>query len=146
MFGRDYGLVEEFMMDDADIALVTVGATTGTAREAVKRMRSEGKNVGLIKIRCLRPFPIDYFQSLAGRVKRLAVLDRSMPTGQIGQIATDIMAALHGVDGSPEVYSFIAGIGGREITMDAIEHAADRTLRGEKPKYAEWLSLKKELV
>ena len=45
------------MMDDAEVALVVIGSSAGTGKEAVDRLRAEGKKVGLIKLRVFRPFP-----------------------------------------------------------------------------------------
>ena len=55
--GRKYKFFEEYMMDDADVALVVMGSSAGTGKEAVDRLRAEGKKVGLIKLRVFRPFP-----------------------------------------------------------------------------------------
>ena len=49
--GRKYGFFEEYMMDDAEVALVVIGSSAGTGKEAVDRLRAEGKKVGLIKLR-----------------------------------------------------------------------------------------------
>ncbi|HHV08565.1 MAG TPA: phenylglyoxylate dehydrogenase, partial [Firmicutes bacterium] len=59
MFGRSYGgVIEEYKMKGADSALITIGSATGAGKEAVDYWRSQGKNVGLIKVRVLRPFPV----------------------------------------------------------------------------------------
>ena len=55
--GRKYRFFEEYMMDDADVALVVMGSSAGTGKEAVDRLRAEGRKVGLIKLRVFRPFP-----------------------------------------------------------------------------------------
>ena len=57
MTGRSYDLIEKFMMDDAEEAIIIIGSSAGTAKEAVLKLRAEGKKVGLIKIRSFRPFP-----------------------------------------------------------------------------------------
>jgi len=58
IFGRGYGgLIDTYSMDDAEVALVTMGSVVGTAKEAVDELRSEGVKVGLVKIRSYRPFP-----------------------------------------------------------------------------------------
>lgn len=56
--GRKYGLIEEYKMEDAEYAMVLIGSTAGTAKEAVDQMREKGLKVGLIKIRVFRPFPL----------------------------------------------------------------------------------------
>ena len=37
MTGRTYGLIEEFMMEDAETALVIIGSSAGTAKETVRQ-------------------------------------------------------------------------------------------------------------
>ena len=59
MTGRTYGLIEKFMMDDAEEAIVIIGSSAGTAKEAIRELRAQGKKVGLIKIRSFRPFPAE---------------------------------------------------------------------------------------
>ena len=59
MTGRSYGLIEKFMMDDAEEAIVIIGSSAGTAKEAIRELRAQGKKVGLIKIRSFRPFPAE---------------------------------------------------------------------------------------
>ncbi len=57
MFGRYYhGMTEKYLCDDAEVALITLGSVTGTARQVVDELRSEGHKVGLFKIRYMRPF------------------------------------------------------------------------------------------
>ena len=56
MTGRPYELIEKYMMDDAEEALIIIGSSAGTAKQAINELRAEGKKVGLIKIRSFRPF------------------------------------------------------------------------------------------
>ena len=52
-------LVDTYRMDDADIALITMGTVTSTSREVVDELREKGEKVGIIKLRFFRPFPSD---------------------------------------------------------------------------------------
>ena len=74
--GRKYGFFEEYMMEDAEEAIVVIGSTAGTAKEAVRIMREEGKKVGLIKIRVLRPFPMKELAAALSHVKS-KVMDKA---------------------------------------------------------------------
>lgn len=59
-FGRSYGgAVEEYRCDDADYVIVTMGSMTGVAKDRVDKARADGKKVGLLKMRMVRPFPCD---------------------------------------------------------------------------------------
>ena len=75
--GRKYGFFEEYMIDDADVALVVIGSSAGTGKEAVDRLRAEGKRVGLIKLRVFRPFPRQQLAEAMLKVKAVAIMDKA---------------------------------------------------------------------
>ena len=77
MTGRKYGFFEEYMMDDAEVALVVIGSSAGTGKEAVDRLRAEGKKVGLIKLRVFRPFPRIPLAEAMCKVKAVAIMDKA---------------------------------------------------------------------
>ncbi len=125
-FGRSYGgLLDEYMCDDAEVALVAAGSVAGTARTVVDRLRAKGMRVGLARIRAFRPFPFEEFRSLAGRVEGMAVLDRSYTHGAAGAFFTEILGALYDVPKRPAMKNYIAGLGGRDITPNVIETIFD---------------------
>lgn len=122
MFGRSYGgLLDEYRCEDAEIVLVAAGSAAGTAREAVDKLRAEGRKVGLARLRTLRPFPHAEFRDLAKRVEGLAVLDRSYTFGAAGAFATEVAGSLYSSPRRPVVKNYIAGLGGRDITLGVIE-------------------------
>ena len=41
--GRKYGLFEEYRLDDAEVAIVVINSTAGTAKAAIEELRKEGK-------------------------------------------------------------------------------------------------------
>ena len=55
--GREYGLLEPYRLDDAEVAIVALGSTCGTAKVAADRAREEGIRAGVLKLRSFRPFP-----------------------------------------------------------------------------------------
>lgn len=67
--------IEEYMMDDAEIALVSFGISARSSRAAVKMARRKGCKVGLIKLRTIWPFPDEYFEKLADLIKRFIVVE-----------------------------------------------------------------------
>ena len=116
-FGRAYGgLYEEFLCEDADYVIVALGSVAGTVRSVVKKLRAEGEKVGLIKLRSFRPFPKEFFVSIAGRFKALGVIDKSVSFGYEGTVYSEVKAALYGGDAhSTKTADFICGLGGRDI-------------------------------
>lgn len=116
--GRNYGLFEEYMMSDAETALVLIGSSTGTAKAAVDQLRSEGKKVGLIKIRVFRPFPMEELAISLSRVKAVAVMDKAESFSACGgPLFAEIRSALYDVDKRPRMVNYVYGLGGRDITV-----------------------------
>jgi pyruvate ferredoxin oxidoreductase alpha subunit len=145
--GRSYGLLEEYRLEDAEYAVVALGSTCGTAKEAVDRLRDRGKKVGLLKIRCFRPFPKDeVIRALAPR-KGVAVLDRSVVFGGFGgPVFTEIRSALYDLPSRPLVIDFYYGLGGRDVYVEDIEKAFARieevVRAGRVEKHIDYLGLR----
>jgi pyruvate ferredoxin oxidoreductase alpha subunit len=124
--GREYGLIEEYRMDDAERAIILMGSSAGTAKDTVDDLRAEGEKVGLIKIRVYRPFPYDAMRKALKKVKAVAVLDRAVSFGTFGgPVYTDIRATLYGNGVSLPVMNYIYGLGGRDIDKAQIKSAFD---------------------
>jgi pyruvate/2-oxoacid:ferredoxin oxidoreductase alpha subunit len=78
-FGRSYGgQIEEYRTEDADVVIVTMGCSTGTAKVVVDRKREEGVNVGLVKVRMFRPSPRERLLKVLNGKKAVGVIDRSV--------------------------------------------------------------------
>jgi pyruvate/2-oxoacid:ferredoxin oxidoreductase alpha subunit len=142
-FGRDYGgAVEEYRMDDAEAALITLGTVSSTARDVVDEYREKGKSVGLVKMRWFRPYPTEIIRDIASRVKALGVYDRAMSFGQGGPNYLDTKSALYGHSTIP-VLGFLAGLGGRDVLVKDIRLMFDRTLeaakKGKVDKEVAWI-------
>lgn len=122
-FGREYHTVEEFMLEDADYAIVMTNSFTTMAKAAIKELRKNGKKVGLLRIRLVRPFPRqDVAAKLAGR-KGIAVLDQNISIGSGGILCPEIQSALyHRNDRPKQIVSFIGGLGGKRISLDEFKH------------------------
>jgi pyruvate ferredoxin oxidoreductase alpha subunit len=128
-FGRQYnGLVEEYRCDDAEVLLITLGSVTGTARVVVDRMREQGKPVGLLKIRYMRPFPTEEVVAACAPVKRVGVLDKDISFGHEGTVFTNVNSALCRSGNSFQVINFIGGMGGRDVPKEDIEQMYRRLL------------------
>ncbi|MGQ9472903.1 MAG: transketolase C-terminal domain-containing protein [Candidatus Caldatribacteriaceae bacterium] len=122
--GRAYNLVEPYKLDDAEYALVALGSTCGTAKAAVDSLREQGKMVGLLKIRCFRPFPKEEIIRFLAPRRGVAVLDRSVSFGGFGgPLFTEIRSALYDAPNRPLILDFFYGLGGRDIYPEDIEKA-----------------------
>ena len=124
MTGRSYGLIEEYMMDDADEAIVIIGSSAGTAKEAIQELRAQGKKVGLVKIRSIRPFPAEEIAEALKNVKTFAVMDKADSfNGHCGPMGAEVAAAMYanGVT-APKMVNYIYGLGGRDVRVESIQH------------------------
>ena len=125
-FDRDYsGLIEEYMMDGADYAIITLGTLASTGKYVVKKMRERGRKVGLIRIRFFRPFPVDEIVKAVSSLKAVGVIDRSVFFGNYGPTALEVRSALYGKTDIP-VIGFVAGLGGRDVRIEDFERMFDK--------------------
>ncbi|KZX10109.1 pyruvate synthase subunit PorA [Methanobrevibacter filiformis] len=122
IFGRKYGLTENYMCDDADIILIAMGSIASTIKEVINDLRAKGEKIGLLKLRSYRPFPVKEIAETVKNAKKLAVLDKSILFGMGGAIYNDIKSKL-----DKETYGFIVGLGGRDITPKEINEIIEKT-------------------
>ncbi len=126
-FGRYYhGALEKIRTEDAEVILITAGTVTGTARVVVDRLRGEGKKVGLVKLRVLRPFPVEELTEALKGAEAVGVLDKNISFGYEGTIFTNVNSALMARAMTPKTMNFIGGIGGRDITKENLIEAYDK--------------------
>jgi len=142
LFGRAYGDVEAVQCDDADIVLVVSGTATGTCRQILSDLRSRGEKVGMLKIKMFRPFPDESIRRALNNAAKIAVIDRNCSFGAGGIFAQEIRSALCNLKDGPPVFSYIAGLGGRDITADTLEEIYYRTQASEGPDMQSvWIGL-----
>ncbi len=125
--GRVYAPVERYRLDDAELVIVVLGSTAGTAKEVVDAYREQGVKVGLLKIRLFRPFPAEAVAAaLAGR-KAVGVMDRSASFGGLGgPVFTEVRSALYRRPDAPPVHDWIYGLGGRDCDTTQIASLIDQ--------------------
>lgn len=126
-FGRRYGAIETYRADDAEIVFFMMGAFATKAKDAVDRLRAAGRNVGLVRLRILRPYPVAAIRrALAGK-SAVAVIDQNLSMGQGGVLHTELRGALYGSPAAPPIVaSFIGGLGGRDISAEEFYEIAQR--------------------
>lgn len=114
--GRRYNLVEQYLMEDAEVAIVCLGTSVETAREVAKEMRSQGIKAGVVGIRVFRPWPLMQIADALKNVKAIAALDRSSPHGTVGALFNEISGSLFNTDTKAVLTNYIYGLGGRDLT------------------------------
>lgn len=127
--GRTYTPIKTYGMEDAEVAIVVLGSTAGTARYVAKELRKEGKKVGVVSLVVYRPFPVDELVDILKSVKVAAVLDRSYSFGSPGgQLYMDISAALYNESERPLLFNVIYGLGGRDMTISNLKSIFEKAL------------------
>jgi pyruvate ferredoxin oxidoreductase alpha subunit len=124
-FGRTYGLFETYKLDDADIGVVVLSSAAGTTKATVDNLREQGHKVGLLKPRVFRPFPAEEIVDALKHLRAVAVMDRSISFGAMGNagpLFLEILAALQVYgNGRVPVANYVFGLGGRDIVPSQIE-------------------------
>ena len=77
--------VKEFMLEDAEVAVITYGIPARAAVSAVKKAREEGIKAGLLRLITVWPFPERQIAELATRIKGIVV-----PELNYGQIVREV--------------------------------------------------------
>lgn len=122
MTGRKYSFFEEYRLEDADIAIVCMNSTAGTAKDVVDSLREKGIKAGLLKVRVFRPFPAEEIAKALSGLKAIAVLDKADSLNAAGgALFTDLTSAMYTNGVSVPTLSYIYGIGGRDTTSKDIE-------------------------
>jgi len=120
-YGRRYGPLDTYKVDDAEIVLLTQGSVTEAAQVAVDALRERGKKVGVVELRLWRPFPFEEVRDVLcnGFIKQVVVLDRCISFGgPPGPVFSEIRSALYLEKDRPMVVGVVAGLGGRDISLD----------------------------
>jgi len=140
-FGRKYEFIEEYKTNGAEVLLAVSGSMVSIARDAVDVLQKNKKKVGLVKMRTFRPFPNEELVRIAKGRKAVCVLDRNVSLGNEGIFFTEIKAALANLKDRPKLYGFIAGLGGREVTLDDFITISESVISGH-AKESNWFGLK----
>ncbi|MEN3014656.1 MAG: pyruvate ferredoxin oxidoreductase [bacterium] len=122
--GRTYGgTIQEYMLDDAEVAIIVMGASSGDAKQAAMNVRQKYNiKAGVIRLRSIRPFPVKRLSRIASRLKCIGVLDRNMSPGLAGMIATEVKFALYELENRPIIQAYIGGLGGKDIKIEDFEN------------------------
>ncbi|MEO0133809.1 MAG: pyruvate ferredoxin oxidoreductase [candidate division WOR-3 bacterium] len=121
-FNRELTILEGYKTEDAELAIICMGSTAGTAKIAVNNLRNQGYKVGLFKLRVFRPIVAKYLQRALKNVKILGILERMEGLSAFGgPLFNEIRSVLYDEVQRPLTISYVYGLGGREITPEEIE-------------------------
>ncbi len=139
IYGRYYGgLIDGYMLDDAEIVIMAMGSVIGTIKDTIDMLRSEGESVGLLKVRSFRPFPAEAIKNALKNAKIIITLDKNISIGKNeGALCTEVKACLHNTDLRVPVIGFMLGHGGRDIPMSTIVKIINKAKLVEKGIFVE---------
>jgi pyruvate ferredoxin oxidoreductase alpha subunit len=117
------GLFEEYRCNDAETVIVVIGASSGDAKDGADDLRDKGIKAGVLRLKAIRPFPGKEVCNALGGVKAVAVVDRDYSFGFGGIIGRELSSFR-----KEGIYSYIAGLGGRDVTSRDFEGIATNAL------------------
>ncbi len=120
-FNRSYGngLVEEYKIKDAETVIVAMGSVCGTVRSVIE----QNKNVGLLKIKCFRPFPFEEVKKALEKATNIGVIDSSNSPGGNPPLFSEISSVIK----NKKITSFVLGLGGSGIFEEDIDFVIEKT-------------------
>lgn len=122
LIGKRFDYLEEYKMDGAEVAVLCLSSTYGTAKTAVDHLRAKGVKAGMVKLRFFRPFPAKEVVTALSKAKAVAILDRSDTfSNQGGPVFNEIRSAFYEKKDKPFIINHIYGLGGRDINVEDIE-------------------------
>lgn len=120
--GREFELIHTYGMEDAERAIVVIGSSAGNCRHVARQLREQGEKVGVVNIRCFRPFPYERLAQILCGVKAVAVVDRSDSLGaQYGPVMMEVKSALYNCENRPALRNYMLGLGGADVTLKLVE-------------------------
>ena len=142
-FGRKYGLIDAYRCEGADLILVASGTIASTARVVVDALREKGRKVGVVKVRLFRPFPKEELLEVVKDAEKVAVVDRNVSFGVGGIFAHELRAAFCNDKARPPVFSYIAGLGGRDVTPQVLNDVVYQTYKKSEPdEQSVWVGMR----
>jgi pyruvate ferredoxin oxidoreductase alpha subunit len=126
IFGRSYDVVERHWLEDAEFVLVMAGSFATKAKAAIEALRAEGKRVGLLRLRMIRPWPAVVVAAALASRRGVAVIDQNLSPGLGGILFQEVAASVLPRPDRPAVLrSFVGGLGGKDISLGEFRHVVE---------------------
>ncbi|MEG2348722.1 MAG: pyruvate ferredoxin oxidoreductase [Clostridia bacterium] len=127
---RKYDLYEKYMLDDAEIAVVVLNSTAGTAKDAIDELRKNGIKAGLLKPRTFRPLPFEEIPEELKHLKALGIMDKcDSVNGYCAPLFSEITSAMYSANLLVPTINYIYGLGGIDVKTDDIKNIFDELLK-----------------
>ena len=151
IFGRggDDPFIEEYMTEDAEAVLVGMGTISLPLKVTVRRLREKGRKIGYVRVKWFRPFPQQELIQALSKFKAVGVVDRDYSLGSpsnAGVLYNEVRSAMYDADKRVPIIGFIAGLGGREVTVPIAREMFDATQKvadtGEIDEPLRWMGVR----
>ena len=125
-FGRFQGdLIETYRIEGAETVVVAMGSLVGTLKDLIDEERDNGKKIGVLKVRCFRPFPEEEIREALKDVENILVFEKAFCLGLGGILYHEIRSALYMSSSRPNLKCFVVGLGGRDIPKTSLKKTLD---------------------
>ncbi|MCL5287325.1 MAG: 2-oxoacid:acceptor oxidoreductase family protein, partial [Acidobacteria bacterium] len=139
--GRAYSFLRAYRMEDAEYAFIGLGSMLETAEATVDYLRGKGMKIGAIHVTSFRPFPARELAELLKNCRAVSVIERcDVPLAESNPLTTEVKAALADAMAAgilarmPEIFSGVAGLGGRDTRPGHFVAAAENMASGAQGK------------
>jgi pyruvate ferredoxin oxidoreductase alpha subunit len=151
VFGRFHGgLVDGYMIEDAEIVIMGMGSVLGTVKDVVDQYRAKGEKIGVLKVRSFRPFPKEQIIESIQNAHAVVVLDKNISIGtNEGALFTETKSCLYNSKVRIPLVGYTLGHGGRDIRIESIVKVVEGTKTAAKTGImveSQFLDLKEELL
>ena len=142
VFGRRYDLIEPHNVENAKLVVVSAGTIAGTVRALLKDDPERWREVGLVKLRSVRPLPGKKLAERLGSAEKVVVIDRNLSPCTGGIVAGEVSVELqrYARPPVPWVYSVVCGLGGANVDRDMLAALLDEIAESPRPERVYFLS------
>lgn len=135
-FKRGYGngLIEGYKNNRSNV-IISMGSVLGNVREVV----DSRNDVGMVKIKCFRPFPREELQKALKSKKTVIVIEKNISLGLgSGALFSEVRDTIYSLKERPKIIGYIGGLGGVDLTTEKINTTVEKS-KTKKDGEVEWL-------
>ncbi|PYZ95238.1 pyruvate synthase [Salipaludibacillus keqinensis] len=128
--GRKYEILDQYDMDDAEVAVFLLNSAAESSKDVVDRLRAKGVKAGVLSPNIIRPFPAEDIRKALKNVKAVLVGERADSYGAKGANLThELKSALQeDPENNTLVLSRAFGMGGKDFYADDAEAFFDMAM------------------
>ena len=134
LFNKKINVYEDYFASNSETVIIVLSSTAESTKDVIDKLRKEKKNVGLLRPMLYRPFLYDDYAKALKKAKKIIVLERCEGPGSYPPVYKDIMITIARNKINAEVYSYVFGLGGRDIYEKDIEKLIIDVQAGKAPK------------